>query len=215
MRPLVILTSATVIILSLLIFATSALSNASAPLTPVQKFLAEQCDPHPCWRDIRPGTTSLAQAEQILHTLPVAQPDTYRVCWEKDPASCWNLTITTSTFQAPDDPIGRMTFQPPLGTFRLGDAVSKFGDPISSIMCYINTPTNGDIGPEIQRPLMIGYVSFKGGVKVVAYNPDDPLSRRMDLNMSVYWLYLQPSYDIYAPPWYGFAVQKKLGCNGG
>jgi|SRR5450432_2613397 len=218
MRRLLILVLALTMIMSVtltsVIMSALILNKDDIPQTAVQNFLAEQCDPRPCWRDIEPGKTDLAQAQTLLKTVP-GNSDNYQLCWGSAASSCWHMDLVSSGVEEPQDPVDKMIFQPAPGSFHLVDAVVKFGDPISAMLCYITTPSNGDIGPEIPRPLMIGYISFKGGIKAVVYNPSDLTARRMDMNMSVYRLYIQNGYDINVPAWHGFTYQPKLGCNMG
>lgn len=216
MRHLLFISTALTVIVVMLIFGARAWGSAVDSSTPLMsKFSAEQCDPKPCWHGIQPGKTALAQAEALLKTMPGSSPDNFQFCWDGTANGCWHLNMMTWNAQDPQAPIGMMTFQPPPDSFHLVDAVKLFGDPINSMLCWITTPSSGDMGPEIPRPLMIAYVAFKGGIKVVAYNPHDLASRRMDMSMSIYRMYLQPSYDIYTPRWNGFSQQKRLGCNMG
>src|SRR4051812_24334043 len=216
MRNLLFASTAIIVSVFMLIFGARVWGSAVEPAPSlIEKFSAEQCDPKPCWHGIQPGKTTLTQAEALLSTLPGSSKDNFRFCWDDTAAGCWQLNVTTWSVLDPHSPVGMLTFQPPADSFHLVDAVKLYGDPINSMLCWITAPTNGDIGPEIPRPLMIAYVAFKGGVKVVAYNPHDLASRRMDMEMSIYRMYLQPSYDIYTPRWNGFSQQKRLGCNMG
>ena len=179
-----------------------------------EQFVTEYCTPQPCWRGIRPGVTSLDQTRAILqtHTAPGQFMDEYRLCYE--PGACWGLSIRSWSADA-KDPVSLLTFQPAQGAFRLGDAVALYGDPITSQLCQIIAPSNGDLGPEVQRPVMVAYLTFRGNIKVVAYRPDDPTRRRIDPAMSVYRLYYQVGYDIFSPRWRGFSQQSQLGCKMG
>jgi hypothetical protein len=216
MRHLLFVTITLTVTVVLLIFGVRVWGSTIDTSPPaIAKFSAEQCDPDPCWHGIQPGKTGLAQAEAILEAMPGSTAEKFQFCWDGTNTGCWRLDTTSWSAQNPQAPLGMMTFQPPPDAFHLVDAVKLFGDPISSMMCWITTPTNGDIGTEIPRPLMVSYISFKGGIKVVAYNPHDPASRRMDMAMSIYRMYLQPGYDIYTPRWKGFSEQQRLGCNMG
>jgi hypothetical protein len=218
MRQLLFIITTTVVVVIMLIFGARTLGSAKEPsISAMAKFAAEQCDPQPCWHGIQPGKTSAAQAEALLAALPGSTPDKLQFCPDADSAdtSCWRVDVMSWSQLDPTSPVGMMVFQPPADAFHLVDAVRLFGDPINSMMCYISTPSSGDIGPEIPRPLMISYVAFKGGIKVVAYNPHGLLSRRVDMSMSIYRMYLQPAYDVYSPRWNGFSQQTRLGCNMG
>jgi hypothetical protein len=130
------------------------------------------------------------------------------VCYEAN--GCWSLSVTSYSANS-QDPVGQLAFQPSPGAFVLGDAIRMYGSPISSQLCYLSTPTNGDLGPEIQRPVMVGYLTFRGNIKVITYAPKAPLQQRFDPAMNIYHLYYQVGYDIFSPRWRGFS-QQKLGC---
>lgn len=182
--------------------------------SPVEQFASEYCSPQPCWRGIRPGVTSLNQTRAILQTNTSAgqNTDDYRLCYQ--PNACWDLSVRSWSAD-PQDPVGVLTFQPTPGAFLLGDAVALYGDPLTSQLCQIIAPSNGDLGPEVPRPVMVAYMTFHGNIKIVAYQPNDPMQKRIDPAMNIYRLYYQVGYDIYTPRWSGFSQQAKLGCTMG
>ena len=209
-----ILKRLTILILFLAILLTGARVAGSLHAesnAPNMSFADEQCSPQPCWRGIRPGETSLAQTRAILKDSAVAD-DEYRICYQID--GCWSFSIRSWSAD-PASPLGMLTIQPAKDSFLLWQAVKQFGDPLTSILCLITAPSNGDIGTEVKRPLMVAYLTFKGNIKVVAYNPRDPMLRRIDPMMDVYRFYYQSGYDIFTPRWKGFSQQQRLGCNMG
>jgi hypothetical protein len=204
--------SITVLILAMLVLGSRVIGTQRP--SAVEQFASQKCSPRPCWRDIHPGETSMDQARTILKADAISGiPDQYQVCYESN--GCWSLIL--HSFSAdPQSPVGELAFQPSPGAFLLGDAINLYGDPISSQLCYLAAPTNGDLGPEIQRPLMVGYLTFRGNIHAVVYAPKDTLQQRFDPAMDIYRLYYRAgNYDIFSPPWRGFSRPKKLGCNMG
>jgi hypothetical protein len=207
------------VLVVLLIFGARVVGSTNSPEpTTLALFKAETCSPQPCWHTIQPGKTTLTNANALLQALPGSTADKFQFCANGssgDSTGCWRIDTFGSSAIDANAPLAKITFQPPADAFRLVDAVKLFGDPINSMLCYIISPSSGDIGLEIPRPLMVAYIAFKGGIRVVAYNPHDLKSRRLDMSMSVYRLSMQPAYDVFSPRWNGFSQQKRLGCNMG
>jgi hypothetical protein len=187
--------------------ATLAASRESA----LTIFTPLHCTPSPCWHGLHPGATSLAQARSQLDAAAKRTGyDSYAVCRPNDPA-CWQVTFFSASNQ-PTDALSRINVQVPRQAVLFGDLVLLYGPPTSAMLCWIVTPTNGDVHASVQRPVMVGYVMFKGGVRVNLYHPNSPRSRRFDPHMVVDQIYYQPGMMLNTPEWRGFTWVPKLGC---
>lgn len=200
--------------LSVVIIALSALLVGARALgtqgtTAIAEFATETCSPQPCWHSIRPGVTSLADTRNILQADAISgTTDEYKHCYQLQ--GCWSISITSYSAD-PADPIGQMAFVPAPGSFLLGDAVRVYGDPLTSQVCLILSPSAGDVGPEVPRPLMVSYITFRGNIKAIAYNSKALTDQRFDPAMDIYRMYYQIGSDIYTPRWRGF-LHPALGC---
>ncbi|HLY27770.1 MAG TPA: hypothetical protein VKQ72_15600 [Aggregatilineales bacterium] len=208
-------TSAIVILMGLLLGGARTTGSAATADTAANRFIAEQCSPQPCWRSIQPGKTPIDQTRNTLKADSSNPLSDYKLCWSgvADPANCWHLSVSSNN--PPDGPADVLLFDVPQDALHLGDVMAIYGPPMSSQLCYISTPTNGDVDDNVPRPLMIAYLTFKGGIKVTAYSPHSLLNSRIEPRMSVARLKLQSTSDINNPAWHGFSEQKKLGCNMG
>ena len=208
-------TAAIVILMGLLLFGARTTGSAATPGTIASQFMAEQCSPQPCWRGIQPGKTPMDQTRTLLKADNSNPLNDYKLCWpgQTNADSCWHLSVTSNN--PPDGPADELLFDVPPDALRLGDLMAIYGPPLSSQLCYISTPSNGDVDDSISRPLMIAYLTFRGGIKVTAYNSRLLLDSRIEASMSVARLKLQSASDINNPAWHGFSAQKKLGCSMG
>ncbi len=204
------------ILLALLLAGVRAVGGLNPASSAASYFQAEQCSPQPCWRGIQPGKTSLAQAESILNEKIERGSDIpdHRLCWPDAAIPCWNYYVRSWSAD-PADPIGLIAIQPARGAFKLADALKLYGDPLTSTLCWINSPGAGDLAEDIARPITVAYLTFRGNIKIVAFNPERPLALRIDMEMAVYRVYYQVGYDIFTPRWQGFSGQRSLGCDRG
>lgn len=175
-------------------------------------FEREQCLPSPCWRGVRPGRTTIRQAEAIFNEqfFRVSGNTDRQVCWSGE--VCWYYVVRPWVSSAPDVSVGEIVVRPAPGDLKLGDAVRLFGSPLTAQLCWIPGSTSGDVDPGVPRPLLVAYLTFKGGIKVVAFNPNDPMLPRYVPEMIVHKIYYQAGYDIFRPPWPGFVSRVRLGC---
>jgi hypothetical protein len=193
-------------------FVVVGLAVAAPPAkTAAQAFRAEQCTPQPCWRGVRIGQTSRQQAARTLNAGYEYKAEGHPHCWGEIDTPCWYYSVRG---WGGDNPITEIEIQPAAGQFLMQDALLAFGSPLTAQLCLINGPSAGNVDSSVPRPLMIGYFTFSGGVRLVAINRQAPLSQRLSPLMEVHRLYYQPSgYEIYTPRWHGFALQRVLGCS--
>jgi hypothetical protein len=213
MKRLLIWNSIVFAALGLTLLSARVVGSLNAQPSADKLFENEQCSPRPCWRGFRPGVTTFRQVESSLNLKlsRTANAPNYQLCWLGASTPCWGVNIR-SWSNDPNDPIGMIVFEPPRGSFRLGDAVRIFGNPLTSNLCHIAAPNSGDVPLDVPRPLLVAYITLRGSIKIVAYHSEKPLLQRLDPEMTVYRIYFQDGYDIYAPRWHGFARQR-LGCS--
>lgn len=198
-----------VVIIALSVLLAGSLVVGLQGKSSVEQFASEQCNPEPCWRGIRPGVTSLADTRTILQPDAVSgTTDEYKHCYQRE--GCWSISISSYSAD-PADPVGQLAFVPAPGSFLLGDAVRVYGDPLTSQVCLLLSPSAGDVGPEVPRPMMVAYLTFRGNIKAIAYAPKALMEQRFDPAMNIYRMYYQVGYDIYTPRWRGF-LHPQLGC---
>ncbi len=169
--------------------------------------------PQPCWHDIRPGESTLDEAEQLLRAGRDFYYDrtVYHLRWTTATTPPWEgRAYRWSAFN--DGSISYITLEPPLGMLRLGDAIMIFGDPIVASLCW---QAGGSAPAGFPRPFLRAHVYFPGNVEVLAANPERPRELRYDPNMIVWSLMYsypadEPPYAFDIPPWRGF-VKTRLG----
>jgi hypothetical protein len=174
---------------------------------------AYQCSPAPCWHGIRPGETTVVQAESILRG-----DRTFATEWQHEPSSlfCWRSPsdptwkgcMPFSSQPFPEDAVGVVGIWPSELSLRLGDAFLLFGDPVSSELCWsLNPPGN------VPGPLVTVYLHFKNNITAAAYNAVLPKLPRFDPNMTVFRVsYVRDGTPTSAFPWRGFTEPPTLGC---
>jgi hypothetical protein len=64
----------------------------------------------------------------------------------------------------------------------------------------------------VPRPLVVGYVTFKGHVKANVYHAAAPTAQRFAPHMVVDRLYYRTGANLNTPPWMGFSHSRRLGC---
>ena len=172
-----------------------------------------------CWHGITPWRTTVAQFNMIMSdSAEPIQPASianlyYRLCHMQQ---CWEVHADTYG-KAESDPIGRVALTVPTGALKLGDLVARYGQPTTSQLCVIIGSINGNLPSIVPRPAMAAYFTFRGGIRVVAYNLHEPMSRRYDLRMEIYQVYFENTPDITVPsrPWKGFTHVIRDGCSRG
>lgn len=102
----------------------------------VDALLADRCSPLPCWRGVRPGITSLAQAYDVLRSdaqvVSVRYTPPYELKWDADSASVWRHGYIASGTKPLVD---SLLLYPNAGAFRLGEAMLVFGKPTQALIC--------------------------------------------------------------------------------
>ncbi len=215
MKRLIIMTGTIALILMLLTIGARIVGNQSVA-SALARFQANQCSPQPCWHGIRPGQTTLSEAQDILDSDSTISFDagSEQWCWHADSGTCWDVTLRSWNRDG-DKPLGVVAIHPAANALKLGDTLTLFGEPLTSNLCWIAGIRDGDIPDTIARPLAAAYLTFKGNLKVIAYNPQRPAVRQLDPNMIVLTIYYQAGYDIYTPHWQGFTSPARWGCNRG
>jgi hypothetical protein len=215
MKRLIIMTGTIALVLMLLTIGARIVGSQSVT-SPLARFQADQCSPQPCWHGIRPGQTTLKDAQAIMRNDPNINfdPMTEQWCWRGGDGGCWDVTLRSWSSYS-DKLLNVIAVHPSENTLSLGDTVTLFGEPLTSNLCWIAGIRDGDIPDTIARPLAAAYLTFKGNLKVVAYNPQHPAVRQLDPNMIVLTIYYQAGYDIYTPRWQGFTSPARWGCNRG
>jgi hypothetical protein len=177
---------------------------------------AGQCT-QPCWLGIRPGQTTLDQAQAIfaasgtLSASPATPNFDNERCWYLQssllPPPAWR--VCTVYRYIGSHTISLIRLSPPQGTFRLGDAVALFGSPTASTLCMWNTRIDN-----MPSQVLRARIYFKDYVEVWAYNLRQPLALVYDPNMMVYSVNFNypsedPFYQPDTPRWRGFARPKR------
>lgn len=218
MRKLLLVASFLLILCSASVLAARSIApaptaNGAALLDPAG------CVSPVCWHGISPWRSTVAQFNAIMRDAaePI-QPASlanlfYRLCHRQQ---CWEVHADTYG-RAEDDLIGRVALTVPTGALTLGDLVARYGQPTTSQLCVIIGSINGNLPSIVPRPAMAAYFTFKGGLRVVAYNLHQPMSRRYDLRMEIFQIYFENAPDITVPSrqWKGFTSVIRDGCNRG
>lgn len=167
-----------------------------------------QCE-QPCWQGIRPGQTTLAEAETALRESSVAtvySPHSaliLRWATRSDPA--WRGSAFRFNANRADDSITFVELNPPQAAMYLGDAIAIFGEPLVSTLCWRFDTVPGSAA----RPFLAAHLYFRSNVEVLAYNPVDPREKRYTPGMAIWQVIydypsIEPPYRFDAPRWRGF-----------
>ncbi len=168
-------------------------SKASDP--PFLTLFAQQGCDSPCWHHIQLGKTTLTQAEVILR-----QDMTIRdlgfsedgLCWT---AGNWQGCLGSDSGQ---QTVNSMTFYPPDGDFRLGDAVQVFGEPLASAdACLFQ-----DDGPFETTALIL----FAHQVQLTVSAPTATFSLSPSMRVNMISYSRVPSPAQFSSPWRGFTL---------
>jgi hypothetical protein len=203
-------------VLALLVTAVLAIGEGLA--SPEASLLAPGTCVQPCWQGIRPGQTTLrnAQAQLKANSLSpyqttfqslefVAGNDNFRLCWETPARPTWQGCATN--LPRPDEPMDLIKFlriRYRKDVLRLGEAIAVFGRPISAMQCWesanrwVNAPA---------QPFVATFVAFSGQVQLVAFDRARLDGRRLDPAMTVLEVWYDTS-GIVTPnmPWRGFTA---------
>jgi hypothetical protein len=175
----------------------------------------------PCWHNIRPGTTTVDEAETILLAAPTSiianvtrtkldqfSNSDHELCWQILLKPAWQGCIAGPSVPTSDGPVSRIDldlawdFETPL---TLGDAMGLYGVPKVGLLC---------------SRLGFAYAEFHFGndIEVRAINPRDRELMRLDPHMVIfsiryYYPSEEPPYRFDAPLWQGFTSRTdQQGC---
>jgi hypothetical protein len=167
-----------------------------------------QCE-QPCWHGIRPGETTLAEAEAALregNIVSIYSPHSAMILrWAIRSDPPWRGSAFRFNAERADDTITFVELNPPLAAMRLGDAIAIFGEPLISTLCWRFDSVPGDVA----QPFLAAHLYFQGNVEVLAYNPVDPRGKRYTPDMAIWQVIydypsIEPPYRFDAPRWRGF-----------
>ena len=186
---------------------------------------AELCpaDNVACWHGILPGKSDIGQASSYMDGdawFGVAQRATdenYQWCWTSGAGDPWRVCLGDVGYPISNTRIESLRIEPPWGTFRLGDAVLIFGQPLQSIICDpVYSPFGGM--RYVQGTTFIGSVLyFKNGISVLAYKPWQPNALELTMDMIVLRILYFPTSPIpnAIQAWRGFTRRTHTtGCAG-
>ncbi len=160
-----------------------------------------QCLPEPCWHGIRPGQTSMAEAETILSQDENFGMDRLALspserCWYRANGPLWRVCLGPQ--QHIPGIVGYVVLKfggPGLATERaplLGNALLLFGPPRSATLCWYSFA-----GP-VTNPArsMIADFDFGSGINAEVYELRRPAVVRLDPAMPLFLLsYVPPEND--------------------
>jgi hypothetical protein len=170
-------------------------------------FRLYQCKPEPCWHDIRPGVTTMAQARAMLaadNGLAANLATVYDNCWYMVSAPSWTVCFGPPQ-AARNDSVGYLylRFESAPEAPQLGDVLTLFGEPVGSKLCWYRFGTGLSNG----RSFIGADVYFQDGLYAGAYNPREPDSFRLDPGRVVFLVSYARLSLPEAPRWRGFVEQ--------
>lgn len=211
MRRFVVIGSSLLVLFVALLLGVRV-AGAFTPQYGLADFTPDGCVPHPCWLGLQPGQTPLQTAATTLNGVGKAIGfDAYELCRPTE-AGCWYANIYGASGARDTDTLREIRLVAPTGAVRLGDLLLRYGPPTSAMLCWLTTPSNGDVNLRISRPLVVGYVTFSGHVRVNVYHAVSPKRRRFNPHMLVDRLYFRVGPALSVPRWQGFRTHSTLGC---
>jgi hypothetical protein len=215
MKRIILLIVVAMAVISALIIGAKAVGS-TAIQSPLALFSSEQCGSRLCWNGIRIGQTTITEATAILERdgRPIDAVGGYRLC--SPGAACWDISIEVYR-REPTDPVRHLALTLPVNAITLGDLLCLYGTPTTAQMCPILGNDNGNLPAAMNRPMMASYFTFRGGIRAVAFNAQQPMARHYEPSMTVYKLYFESTADIFVDSrrWAGFARSQRDGCNRG
>lgn len=211
-------------LIAILVFA-QVVARTMGGTIPVQAraILRPELCPQPCWFEIRPATTTLEQAEEILRMHKAFIPNTSRVvastsasatrelCWSIQGSRLWTGCASRAGSAGLGGPIVLLEFSPPWGSLSLGEAIQVLGTPRVGMLCR---RAAGGL-----NYYYLAVVHFPGNIEVSGYNALSPRAQRFDPHMQITSIRYnspsaEPPYRFDAPAWRGFAAlsEDQLGC---
>lgn len=216
MKRIILLISLVTAATSVLIVGVKAVGSSTVP-TPLALFVSDPCRARLCWNGIHIGETTVAEATAILNRAArrINSIGGYRMC-PSDGAACWDISIEVYG-RAQTDPVRHLALTLPGNAIILGDLLQLYGTPTTAQMCPILGNDNGNLPSVMSRPMVAAYFTFRGGIRVVAFNTQQPMSRHYEPTMAVYKIYFESTPDIFVASrqWAGFAHSRRDGCNRG
>ena len=204
-----LLTCAAVVAATLVVGLLAArVVGALSGLQATALLAAGECD-QPCWQGIQPGHTTLAEAEAALRVssvVNVSSPHSdLMLRWASLANPVWRGSAFRMNPKRTDEAITFVELKPPQDAFHLGDAITIFGEPVVSTLCWRFDAVPGNV----QHPFLAAHVYFPGNIEVLAYNPLDPRAKRYVPDMAIWSIIYdypasEPPYRFDAPRWRGF-----------
>lgn len=205
-------TAALVMTLMLMLIVLRGAGSLDKPFA-VMLLDAEGCKA-PCWNGIRPGETTLEQAEARLRADPsvvnvASTPSIDELCWSTLAAPFWR-SCARRTYRATGGAVERLTLELPPDALLLGDAIAVFGNPVAVEQCPVrNIRLAG-----VPRQFIGTYVSFGNNTRLMVYDARDAYTQVLTPDMVVLRiLYYSPAAmrpTDYAERWQGFASVARL-----
>ena len=158
--------------------------------------------PQPCFRGIRPGITTLAQAIALIRadtSLALIDSNTQHVCWTRSFSTSQDGGCATSYSGNSNSPIDEITISLPEGALKLGHLIQALGQPIGIDKC---------------GNLISPYLIFQGGTLVWFHNIWRT-GERYDPNLSVggiIYRRLYPGEESFHAQWRGFTLTNAAPC---
>jgi hypothetical protein len=115
----------------------------------------------PCWHGIRPGTTTVKEAIDLIEadsTLKVFYRDDRMICWHGPTGSTQNSSCA-SNIRSPSQ-IDQISIEIPKGDLKIGDVIRALGQPVWVLSYGCDDPMH-----------------FRGGVSVQFESPWVPRGR--------------------------------------
>jgi hypothetical protein len=137
--------------------------------------------------------------------------DSYHLCHPQE-SDCWYVSVYGASGARDTATLSEIRLLVPHGAMRLGDLVLHYGPPTSAMLCWLTTPSNGDVDMRVSRPLIVGYITFSGAVRANVYHPASPRRQRFSPDMLVDRVYFRTGSALNIPVWHGFRTQTTLGC---
>lgn len=201
MRRMLVFILILVALFSGAIVTARATGSQGKPSPLVAIYEAGEC-PQPCFRGIRPGITTLFQADALIRTdssLAVVESNTQHVCWTRSFSTSQDGGCALSYAGRVDGLVDEITIAIPEGTLKLGHLIQALGDPVGIDKC---------------GNLISPYVVFKGGT-LVWFHDIWRAGERFDPNLSIGGILYRRSYpgeEIFNSPWRGFAKIDPVPC---
>jgi hypothetical protein len=162
---------------------------------------AGEC-PQPCFRGIRLGITTLAEANALIRadsSLNLIESNAQHVCWTRSFITSQDGGCALTYAGNVNAPIDEITISLPEGALKLGHLIQALGQPIGIDKC---------------GNLISPYLIFQGGT-LVWFHDIWRTGERYDPNLSVggiIYRRLYPGEEIVRAQWRGFTQVNSAAC---